>query len=284
MKFTRRAILIASSTLLACPSFTQEKLKSLLQYEKETGGRIGLYALNLSTGALIQWRAHERFVMCSTFKASLAACVLKRVDQGQSKLEDLISYDSSDLLDYAPIAKFNLDKGALSLRELCKASVELSDNTCANLLLAHIGGPPALTDFWRSLNDKVSRLDHNEPALNRSRPGDFEDTTTPAAMVSNLKNLLFGNTLSDDSRKYLTEWLIGCKTGENRLRAGLPKNWSIGDKTGNNGSDAAGDIAVAWSEQGVPWIISAYTQGGTPTPAKIDMVFKEIGILIKEQL
>ena len=40
--------------------------------------------------------------------------------------------------------------------------------------------------------------------------------------------------------------MLGCQTGDNRLRAGLPKGWRIGDKTGNNGKDAAGDIAVAW--------------------------------------
>ena len=46
------------------------------------GGRIGVYAENLSTGAKILWRADERFVMCSTFKASLAAFVLARVGRG----------------------------------------------------------------------------------------------------------------------------------------------------------------------------------------------------------
>src|SRR5665213_2121929 len=176
------------------------------------GGRIGLHARNIDTGASLSWRADERFVMCSTFKASLAACVLARVDRGRDDLERLVSYGPADLQDYAPVARENLARGALSVGEMCKAAVELSDNTCANLLLARIGGPAALTAFWRSTGDAVTRLDHTEPMLNRSPPGDLHDTTTPAAMAGNLRRLVLGKVLSTPSRERLTGWLLGCTT------------------------------------------------------------------------
>ena len=60
-----------------------------------------------------------------------------------------------------------------------------------------------------------------------------------------------------------------CKTGNNRLRGGLPKDWKVGDKTGNNGKDAAGDIAIAWPKPGGAVLVCAYTQGGSPTPTAI---------------
>ncbi len=226
--------------------------------------------------------------MCSTFKASLAALVLSRVDRGQDKLEEMISYGAQDLLDYAPVAKENFakesTKGAMSVAEMCKAAVELSDNTCANLLLAKAGGPAALTAFWRSSGDAVSRLDHNEPELNRSPPGDPQDTTTPAAMAGNLRRFLLGEILSQGSRERLTGWMLDCKTGNNRLRAGLPESWRVGDKTGNNGKDAAGDIAVAWPKSGGPTLICAYTQGGSPTAPQLEAVFAEIGRMVGRQL
>jgi beta-lactamase class A len=154
---------------------------------------------------------------------------------------------------------------------------EFSDNTCANALLARFGGPSALTAFWRSIGDTVSRLDHNEPELNRTPPGDQHDTTTPAAMAGNLRSLILGKVLSPNSRELLTAWMLGCKTGDNRLRAGLPKDWRVGDKTGNNGKDAVSDIAVAWSTRGEPVVICAYTRGGAPTPRQVDAVFSQIG-------
>ena len=233
----------------------------------------------------MRWRENERFVMCSTFKASLAALVLTRIDRGQDQLERMIPFGPSDIPDWhAPVAKQNLAKGAMSVADMCEAVVEYSDNTCANLLLARVGGPTALTAFWRSTGDSVTRLDHNEPALNLSRPGDPHDTTTPVAMAGTLRRLVFGKVLLPDSRERLVGWMVDCKTGGNRLRGGLPKGWRIGDKTGNNGSDAAGDIAVVWPKLGSPVLICAYTQGGSPTANQLETVFADIGRIVGEQL
>jgi beta-lactamase class A len=284
MTLDRRTLLAAAPVLAAWPALANPALSPLEAYERATGGRIGVYAENLTTGAKVTWRADQRFVMCSTFKASLAALVLARVDRGKVGLEQMIPYGADDLMDYAPAAKQNLAKGAMSVADMCKGAVELSDNTCANLLLARVGGPPALTAFWRSTGDKVSRLDHNEPLLNRSPPGDPHDTTTPAAMVGNLRRLVLGDVLSPASRERLTGWMLNCQTGANRLRAGLPKGWRIGDKTGNNGKDAAGDIAVVWPTSGSRLLICAYTQGGSPTPSQIEAVFADVGRMVAQRL
>jgi len=284
MMINRRTFLVTASAFAATPAFAKEAPPALLAYERDSGGRIGLYAKNLASGAELRWRDVDRFVMCSTFKASLAACVLERVDQGKDRLDAMISYTQKDLLEYAPVAKENLAKGALSVGDMAKAIVELSDNTCANLLLARIGGPKALTAFWRAHGDVTSRLDHNEPELNRTPLGRLEDTTTPRAMALSLEHLAIGDGLQPGSRAQFVEWLVNCKTGANRLRAGLPSSWKIGNKTGNNGKDAAGDIAVAWPAPDRPVVIAAYTRGGKPTPAQLNAVFKAIGELVGERL
>jgi beta-lactamase class A len=274
----RRDVVCSTLALLASPSRAEgNRITAITDYERESGGHIGVYAKNLRTSAEISWRAHERFVMCSTFKASLAACVLASVDRGQAHLDERIAYGPDDLMEWAPVAKQNLEYGSMSVAKMCEAAVELSDNTCANALLARVGGPSALTAFWRSIGDTVSRLDHNEPELNRTPPGDPHDTTTPAAMAGNLQKVILGEALSPMSRQHLTDWMLGCKTGDNRLRAGLPKNWRIGDKTGNNGKDVFGDIAVTWSARGEPVVICAYTRGGAPTPRQVDDIFAQIG-------
>jgi beta-lactamase class A len=284
MILNRRTLLAAASSLAMWPAIADETPPALATYERETGGRIGLYAENLVTGRKIVWRAEERFVMCSTFKASLAAFVLARADRGEEQLDAMIPFGADDLQDYAPVARQNLAKGAMSVAQMCEGAVELSDNTCANLLLARLGGPAALTAFWRSIGDTVSRLDHNEPELNRSPPGDPHDTTTPAAMAGNLQRFLLGKVLSPDSRERLTRWMLDCKTGGKRLRAGLPKDWKIGDKTGNNGKDASGDIAVAWPKPDVAVLICAYTQAGSPAAAQLDTLFAEIGRMVGQRL
>jgi beta-lactamase class A len=292
MTIDRRTLLAAAPALVLAgpafswPAFIAPAPAPIRDYERKTRGRVGLYAENLQTGKALTWRANERFVMCSTFKASLAACVLGKVDIGQEHLDRMVPYGEKDLLEYAPVAraKDNLAKGVLSVEAMCKGAVEMSDNTCANLLLSAVGGPAALTNFWRTTGDGVSRLDASEPELNRSPPGDPHNTTTPAAMAGNLQRLVLGTMLMPPSRERLTNWMLGCQTGANRLRAGLPKAWSVADKTGNNGKDAAGDIAVAWIKPGQPVLICAYAQGGAPRPEDLDALFAGIGKLVGEKL
>jgi beta-lactamase class A len=285
-ELNRRDFLWSGSIFLAASSRAQEApIAAISDYERSSGGHIGVYAENIRTGAKLSWRADERFVMCSTFKASLAACILSRVDRGQDSLEKLISYSAADIQDwYAPVAKANLAIGSLSVREMCRAAVEESDNTCANLLLSRIGGPSALTTFWRKAGDQVSRLDDPEPFLNRTPPGDPRNTTTPAAMAQTLRRFVLDRVLSEPLRRTFTKWLVGCQTGDNRLRAGLPATWIIGDKTGNNGNDAAGDIAVVWPKANIPIVICVYTRGGAPSAQQFESAFAGIGRFVGAQL
>jgi beta-lactamase class A len=196
----------------------------------------------------LQHRADERFALCSTFKLIAAALVLKRVDRGQERLDRRVHYTKSDLVTYSPEIERHLGDG-LTLAQLCKAAITQSDNTAANLILASFGGPAAWTQFARSLGDNVSRLDRIETALNDVAPGDPRDTTTPAAMVADMRRVLLGDTLTPASRAQLIAWLMANRTGGQRLRAGLPATWRIGDKTGSGFRGEANDIAILWPPQ-----------------------------------
>ena len=78
----------------------------------------------------------------------------------------------------------------MTLAELCEAAVQVSDNAAGNLLLQTIGGPPAITDFARSIGDDRLRLDRWEIELNSAVPGDPRDTSTPYALGTGYRNLL----------------------------------------------------------------------------------------------
>ena len=279
----RRTLLAAIPALVAGPAWGDEATSALEGYERSTGGRIGLYAENQKTGQKIAWRADERFAMCSSFKASLAACVLARVDRGQDGLDRMVTFDQKDIQEWAPAAKANLAKGSLSVAEACQGAVERSDNTCANLLVARVGGPAALTEFWRKTGDEVTRLDHYEPEMSRSQPPDPSDTTSPAAMAGSLGRFILGDVLSLDSRARLIGWMRDCKTGLDLLRAGMPKSWAVADKTGSNGRDVVGDIAVAWPKPDQPLVMAVYTQGGSAESPQLRRLLAEIGKLIEQR-
>lgn len=230
--------------------------KQFAAIETAAKGRLGVAVLDTATGRTLAYRGEERFPLLSTWKALASGCVLARVDSGKDALDRRITYSQASVLSYAPVTKHHVSDG-MTLGELCAAALELSDNTAANLLLDTIGGPKGLTAWLRSIGDTVSRLDRTEPTLNEARPGDPRDTTTPRAIADTLNTLLLGTVLSPASRRQLTDWMIACKTGASRLRAGLPPDWRVGDKTGTNDT-GANDIAIAWPTGRAPLIIACY--------------------------
>ena len=270
----------------AAASSAEERLalanKRLAEIEAREGGRLGVFVRDTGAGTTIEHRADERFPMCSTFKLLTAAAALKRVDDGAERLDRTIAYGPNDLLEYAPIAKAHVAEGGMTLADLCAAAIDWSDNTAANLVLQAIGGAPGFTQFARSLGDKVTRLDRNEPTLNEATPGDERDTTSPRAMAADMQKVLVGDALTDASRSQLQSWLINDKVGDKRLRAGLPSSWRIGDKTGSGERGSTNTIAIIWPPERAPLIATVYyTESSAPMDAR-NAIHKEIGGLIAE--
>lgn len=222
-------------------------------------------------------RATERFPMCSTFKLLAAAAVLARVDRKQDSLDRRIPFTKADLLDYAPVTAPRVGQGAMALGELCDAAVTMSDNTAANLMLKTLGGPQGVTAYARSIGDRVTRLDRTEPTLNTAIPGDPRDTTTPIAMLNTMKRLLIGSALLPASRERLTGWLVANKTGDARLRAGVPAGWRVGDKTGTGNHGSTNDIAIVFPPQGAPILIAAYLTQSNAASAVREGVLADVG-------
>ncbi len=250
--------------------------------ETRIGGRIGVAALDASNDKHLDYRAEERFPLCSTFKFLAAAAVLKRVDEKKEKLERFVPYNAKDILEYAPVTKDHLKEGGMTLGALCEAAIEQSDNTAGNLLLNAIGGPAGLTNFVRSLGDRVTRLDRIEPELNSAIPGDERDTTTPAAISSDMQRLLLGDALSETSRSQLDDWLQRNQTGTPMIRAGVPKTWSVGDKTGRGANGATNDIAIMRPPGRAPILLAIYFVGSTAPANDREAVIGEAAKIVAE--
>jgi beta-lactamase class A len=237
---------------------TVGKLRAL---ERRHGARLGVHARNHRTGATIDYRADERFAMCSVFKGLLAAHVLRDFDHRGEFLNRLIHYTKADLIEGAPVTEQYLDTG-LTVRALCAAALAYSDNVAANLLLDLTGGPAGVTRFCRSIGDADTRLDRTEPTLNTSIPGDLRDTTTPRAIGDTYARVVLGRTLSPADRAQLTDWLQGDAVNTQRFRAGLPEDWLIADKTGTGdygSANSANDVGVVWTSRRTPLSIAVLT-------------------------
>lgn len=258
--------------------------RSIAEIEARVGGRVGVFALDTGSGRQLAHRPDERFAMCSTFKWALAAAILARADRAELSLDEHVPYGSSDLLEYAPVTREHVAEGSMTVDALAQAAVTVSDNTAANLLLAKVGGPAGFTQFVRSLGDPVTRLDRDEPTLNASEPGDPRDTTSPRAMVGLMRRVLCGDALSTAGRERLLGWLRACETGKDRLRAGLPRDWTVGDKTGSGGRNTINDLAIAVPPGRAPLLIAAYMSEGPSGDRVLQAAHADIGRLVAREL
>ncbi len=236
-------------------------IQQLDSLERDFGGRLGVALLDTGSGRQWRYRADERFAMCSTFKALLAAAVLKAVDDGKLTLHQPVAYGVDDLQEYGPVTREHVDDGQMSVAGLAAAAVGYSDNTAANLLLKLVGGPAGLTRFLRETGDGVSRLDRYEPFLNSNLPGDERDTSTPAAMARTLSHLLAGPVLEKTSRQQWIDWMVGSVTGDHRIRAAVNPGWKVGDKTGTGRNHATNDVAILWPPGQAPLVLVVFYSG-----------------------
>ncbi|MCC7053846.1 MAG: class A beta-lactamase [Gemmatimonadaceae bacterium] len=247
----------AARAAAAAPDWRITRLRSL---EQTARGRLGAYILDTATGTGVGWRANERFAHCSSFKLSLAAMLLRGADEGMVDLSEVLHWEPSDMLSVSPVTAANISSG-LSVEALARATLVTSDNTAANVLMRRFGGPAALTAFWRTLGDQVSRMDRYEPALNDRPAGSDLDTTTPVAMARTTTALVTGNVLSVPRRATLRAWMTDVRTGSQRIRAGFPPDWQSGDKTGTgigNARHTYVDIAYGAPAGRAPIVVTAY--------------------------
>jgi beta-lactamase class A len=252
-------------TASADDGWSEKLVRGLAALEKERGGRLGVAVADMHSGKSAAYRGEERFPMCSTFKTLASAALLARVDAGKERLDRRVRFDAKDLVVNSSVSKNHVGGDGMSFAEICEAAMTVSDNTAANLLLANLGGPDGVTAYARSLGDMVTRLDRNEPDLNEAASGDVRDTTSPVAMLSDLRTLVTGNALTPASRERLVGWLVGNKTGDARLRAGFPRDWRVGDKTGSGEKGTTNDVAVVWpSANRPPLFVVTYLTESSP--------------------
>jgi beta-lactamase class A len=257
----------------------QEELKRI---ESAARGRLGVSALNMANDNRVEYRAEERFPLCSTFKVMVAAAILQRSASETPLLQKRIRYTKEQVekSGYGPVTQKHVADG-MTIAELCAATLQYSDNAAANLLMTELGGPAAVTAYMRSIGDDVFRLDRWEPELNTAVPGDERDTSTPAAVERSLEKMVLGNALATPQREQLVSWLKGNTTGGKRMLAGVPRGWMVGDKTGTGSYGTTNDAGILWPPKGTAIVAAIYfTQNDKDAAPREDVVAAATRIVV----
>ncbi|MFC0097757.1 class A beta-lactamase [Micromonospora marina] len=237
----------------AATSSAPDRGQAFRLLEEKFDARLGVYAIDTGTGRTVAYRPDERFAYASTYKALAAAEILDETTD--TELDRVVRYSADDLVTYSPITEQHVATG-MTLRAITDAAVRYSDNTAANLMLRHLGGPQRFERELRGIGDKVTDPERYETELNEARPGDRRDTSTPRALAGSLRAYTVGDALEPPDRATLNDWLRRNTTGGALIRAGVPDGWVVGDKTGSGGYGTRNDIAVIWPPDRAPIVLA----------------------------
>ncbi|MSO51812.1 MAG: class A beta-lactamase [Acidobacteria bacterium] len=236
-------------------------------------GRVGICAVEVGQRPVVCVRGSERFSLQSVMKLVVAAAVFDAVDRHVIALTDVVVVQPGDASP-GPQAFANRVRAQGSLpvtvEQLVRLAVNDSDSTAVDVLIARLGGVGEIQGFLRRRQIEHLRIDRDERTLQAETSGmhwrpeladeqrfdqaakavpaverdaawtayltDVRDTVTPEGMVGFLSRLAQGELLSADSTQQLLSILEDSRTGLDRLRAGTPPAWRLGNKTGTSGA------------------------------------------------
>jgi len=233
-----------------------------------TKGRIGVAAIDLSTGREISILGDQRFPMASTSKIAIAATFMAGVDTGRWSLTSEFpllrpvrsgKYSSAR----APVREGNF----ISAREHLNLMISKSCNACTDALLRVVGGPSAVNRWMRGAGIRDFQLSRDIATLVRD-DGEFDpatvidnrDSATPKAMARLLAGIYQGKWHSTASRDVIVQAMHNTTTGKNRMPSALPMSANIAHKTGTLNRTAS-DIGIFQTPDGRAIAVAIYVTG-----------------------
>ncbi|MXO62842.1 serine hydrolase [Qipengyuania oceanensis] len=223
-------------------------------------GRIGVYAIDLTTGREVGILADQRFPMASTSKVAIAAAYLAGVDKGRWTLS----------------SEWRLPRAGgtyMPAHQHLKLMIAKSCNDCTDALLEAVGGPAAVNRWMKEagiedfqLNRYISSLVREDGAIDPASSIDLKDSATPRAMGQLLAGIYQGKWLSASSRRVLLDAMEQTTTGKKRMPAALPMSANLAHKTGTL-SRTASDIGIFYTPDGRAIAAAIYVTGQSPSMA-----------------
>lgn len=275
------ATVSASPTAGACVPDQDAMVAELERLEAARNARVGVHAVDTGTGAELAHRADERFAFASTVKALAAAVALDRLSEQQ--LSRRLSWTEADLVPYSPVTELRVAEG-LTVRQVLEAAVTVSDNTAANLVLDLVGGPRGLDRALEAVGDDTTEVVRREPGLNDYSPGDVRDTTTPRALATSLAAFAVGGGLGTSDERLLNDLLVRNTTGDDLVRAVVPRGWRVGDKTGTATHGTRNDVAVVTPPGRAPIVLAVMTRHDAPDAPTDDVLVARAARVVLDSL
>lgn len=238
-----------SITLQAQQQTLESKIGDFLKGKKAMVG----VAVLTDRNKILLHNNKMNYPLLSVFKFHVALAVLDKMNKQGTPLDHIVHVKASQLQPntYSPLRqKYPNQDLDISLGELLRHNISLSDNNACDILIEYAGGIGHIHQYINKLGVCDFNLSETEDSMHRNPSKTYLNWSTPAEMVRLLeiadKKELFDPIYKD----FLWNTMIATSTGSNKLKGLLPSNAIVGHKTGSSDRNSEG-VKIADNDAGV---------------------------------
>jgi beta-lactamase class A len=176
----------------------------------------------------------------------------------------------------------------VTLGEILRYTVSLSDNNGCDILFRLIGGPSVVNEYVHGLGIADMAIVATEEEMHAASGVQFNNWSSPVAMAQLLEAFHTGGILSEESREYLWSLMVGAVTGRGRLKSNLPEGTTVAHKSGSSGTNdkgiaaATNDVGLIALPDGREVIVVVFVSNSTANEETRDEVIANVGRAVWE--
>ncbi len=222
---------------------------------ESVGGIVAVDARDLSTGRRFALRADERFPSASVIKIAILVELFAQVDEGRQDLTEAIRVREEDKVDGSGVLT-QLHTGlAVTVEDLARLMITVSDNTASNMLLDRLG--------CESVTARMASLGLSGIVMGRkfydfaARERGLENWVTAADLSSLLEKIERREIVTPAACEAMVAIMLK-QQFDGRIPRRLPDEVKVANKTGTI-STACHDAGILYAPSG-PLVLTVLTR------------------------
>lgn len=222
----------------------ESRLRAII---KGRPGQVGIAVLYDNRDTLLINNSSD-YPMMSMFKLHEAIAVCHALDAQSASADTMISIrrDELDKDTWSPMLQdYTADSFSVSVKELLDYTLVHSDNNTSNLLFQRIVSPEETDKYIRSiLPEGDFSISYMEADMKKDITKSYDNRTSPLSYVCLLNRVFTDSLVSRDKQEIIREAMARCRTGAERIAAGIPDEGNIyfAHRTGSGYTNSRGEI------------------------------------------
>ena len=261
----------------------EEQLRKVIANKK---AQIGI-AVIINSKDTITINNDARYPMMSVFKLHQALAVADYCEKKGLSFDTPIYIRKADLKTdtYSPLRDLYPDgEISLSIKELLKYTLHLSDNNACDILFLQTGGTEATDHYIRTnLGMRHFAIKATEDEMHQDKNKCYLNWSTPLETVRMIELLLNVPLFDDEYQKFIKTTMMSCETGKDRLARPLQGNKAIiGHKTGTGDRNDKGqiigmnDVGFVYLPDGQSYTIAVFIKDSEESEAATVRIIADI--------